>query len=304
MDWVEYSLEGLDDSLLWVLKDWSGGRKVRNVEDAFELAKLYPVWYEASKKRVFIFKDGQRILIKPNNNRAFNRRYYAWLKYLEIPKGRWVLITLTLNRSISKQDAWANINSWTSSFLKRMRDYLRKVKKASRFSYLWVVEPHRDGYPHVHILALFPFVDIERIYAWWKSESGQLSAFQGVDVEFIGSSENVREYVVKYLVKGHNRYWDFQKLPDGRVRVRSATLWMWYFRVKLFGMSRDIRRLKKRASGVEFVGFTSLGRVWELFYRPFGVSESVFWSGFIDMGGIERSSDWLPYLLGYPVGWY
>ena len=297
MDWVEYSLEDLDESLLWVLKDWSGGRKVRNVDHAFELAKLYPVWYEASKKRVFVFRDGRRLFISPNKNRAFNRRYYSWLKHLEIPKGRWVLITLTLNRSISKQDAWANINGWTSDFLHRMRVYLRKVKGFSRFSYLWVVEPHRDGYPHVHILALFPFVDIERIYSWWKSEGGQLSAFQGVDVEFIGSSENVREYLIKYLVKGHNRYWDFRKLPDGRVRVREATLWMWYFRVKLFGMSRDIRRPKRASSGVEFVGFTSLDRVWRLFYRPFGVSEDVFWSGFIDMGGIERASFWLPYLV-------
>jgi hypothetical protein len=299
MAWVEYRLDELDEEKLWVLKDWSGGRAVRNVENAFELAKLYPVWYEASKRRVFIFKDGKRLLIRPNNKRAFNRRYYAWLKHLDLPKGRWVLITLTLNREISKQDAWANINRWVSEFLQRMRVYLGKVKKASRFSYLWVVEPHRDDYPHVHILALFPFVDIERIYGWWKAEGKQLSAFQGVDVRFIGSAENVRDYVVKYLVKGHSRYWDYEKLPDGRVRVREATLWMWYFRVKLFGMSRDLRRPKRASSGVEFVGFTSLERVWELFYRPFGISEEVFWSGFIDMGGIERSDLWLSYLRAY-----
>jgi len=296
MAWVEYSLDGMDANLLWFLKDWSGGRQVRNVDNAFEYAKLYPVWYEASKRRVFVFRDGKRLLIRPNNKRAFNRRYYAWLKHLEIPKGRWVLITLTLNRQISKQDAWANINGWTSDFLQRMRVYLKKVKKVSRFSYFWVVEPHEDDYPHVHILAKFPFVDVQQIYKWWKAEGGQLSAFQGVDVEFIGSSENVREYLLKYLVKRHSKYWDFQRLSDGRVRVREATLWMWYFRVKLFGMSRDIRRSKRRSSGVELIGFTSLDWVWWLFYRPFGISEDVFWSGFIDMGGIERSSVWLPYL--------
>jgi hypothetical protein len=296
--WIEYSLDELDENLLWVLKDWSGGRKVRNVDNALEFAKLYPVWYELSKRRVFVFKDGQRILIRPNNKRAFNKRYYAWLKDLEIPKGRWVLITLTLNRSISKQDAWANINTWTSDFLRRMRAYLKKVKKVSRFSYFWVVEPHEDDYPHVHVLAKFPFVDVEQIHKWWKYEKGQLSAFQGVDIEFVGNAENVREYLLKYLVKMHHRYWDYQKLLDGRVRVREATLWMWYFRVKLFGMSRDIRRSKRQSSGVEFVGFTSLDRVWWLFYRPYRISEDVFWSGFIDMGGIERSSVWLPYLLG------
>jgi len=297
MAWIEYSLEGLDEEMLYVLKDWSGGRQVRNVENALQLAMLYPLWYEASKNRVFIFKDGQRILIRPNNKRAFNRRYYAWLKHLEIPKGRWVLITLTLNRSISKQDAWANINTWTSDFIRRMRAYLKKVKKVSRFSYFWVVEPHRDDYPHVHILAKFPFVDIEQIYAWWKTKDGQLSAFNGIDVQFIGSAENVRAYLIKYLVKGHSRYWDYQKLSDGRVRVREATLWMWYFRVKLFGMSRDLRRPKRVfLSAVVFVGFTTLERVWWLFYRPYRISEDVFWSGFIDAGGIEVDGIWLPYL--------
>ncbi len=302
MAWLEYSLDELDENLLWVLKDWSGGRKVRNVDNALQFAKLYPLWYELSKNRVFIFKDGQRILIRPNNKRAFNKRYYAWLKHLEIPNGRWVLITLTLKREISKQDAWANINSWTSDFLQRMRVYLQRVKKVSRFTYLWVVEPHQDDYPHVHILAKFPFIDVEQIYSWWRSEGVQLSAFNGVDVEFVGGAENVRAYLLKYLVKNHHKYWEYQKLPDGRVRVRPSTCYMWYFRVKLFGMSRDLRRPKRRASGVEFVGFTSLERVWWLFYRPFGISQEVFWSGFIDMGGIERHSVWLPYLRGYP--WY
>jgi hypothetical protein len=293
MGWIEYSLDGLDESMLWVVKDWAGGRKDRNFNGAIELAKLYPVWYQSSKRRVFVFRDGQRLLIRPNNKRAFNRRYYAWLKHLDIPKGRWVLLTLTLRRDIGLQDAWANINTWTSEFLQRMRVYLKKVKGVSQFSYFWVVEPHGDDFPHVHILAKFPFVDIERIYGWWKSEAGNLSAFQGVDVEFIGSSENVREYLLKYLVKRHHRYWDFEKLPDGRVRVRESTLWMWYFRVRLFGMSRDLRRPKRASSGVELLGFTTLDRVWELFYRPLGISEDVFWSGFIDMGGIERSYLWL-----------
>jgi hypothetical protein len=300
MAWLEYSLDELDENLLWVLKDWSGGRKVRNVDNALELAKLYPLWYESAKRRVLIFKDGQRILIRPNNKRAFNKRYYAWLKHLEIPNGRWVLITLTLKREISKQDAWANINTWTSDFLQRMRVYLRKVKKVSRFSYFWVVEPHQDDYPHVHILAKFPYTDVEQIYSWWRSEGVQLSAFNGVDVQFIGGAENVRAYLLKYLVKNHHRYWEYRKLPDGRVRVREATLWMWYFRVKLFGMSRDLRRPKKVPSGVQFIGFTSLERVWWLFYRPYRISEECFWSGFIDMGGIERPSVWLPYLRAYP----
>jgi hypothetical protein len=153
----------------------------------------------------------------------------------------------------------------------------------------------------VHILASFPFVDVEQIYAWWKSGDVQLSAFQGVDVEFIGRDvEKVKEYVLKYLVKNHDKYWRFYARGD-EVTVRLSTLFMWYFRVPLLFMSRSIRALARalrarfRAQFENsgefsvFVGISDFWLLWRLFYKPLKIPLSEFFKGFVECGGVERS---------------
>ena len=296
--WVEYSLDEVSEEGLEWLREWQG-REVRNSHNALHLAKHYVLWHEKKSRFLLLFKDegNKKLMIGMPKLRAFRKHHYAWIKYLDFPLGRpWVLITLTLKRSISLQDAWCYINSWTSAFLERFRDYVRKVKK-SKLSYLWVVEAHQDEYPHVHILCSFPFVPIEKIVEWWVDEQGNpLSAPQGVDVRFIGSFQNVKEYVVKYLVKGHYKYWAFYRDGD-KVKVRLSTLFLWYFRVKLFGMSRDLRRPKQsRASGFSFVGLVSTFSVWRVFYRSYNIAMPVMWLGLIDTGGAERDIFYLPYL--------
>ena len=305
---IEYSLDEVDVSKLKELSDFSGGRAVRNSHNALELAKLYPVWYEKYAKgrslKVYHFKDGKKISVSLPRLRAFRKNYYSWLKHIPLPNVRWVLLTLTLSRDISLQDAYANIGSWVRDFLQRFRVYLKKVKKFTQFHYFWVLEYHRDSYPHVHIICSFPFIEVEKIFEWWVDNEGkQLSQFQGVDVKFIGGSQNVKDYLLKYLVKQHSHYWAFHKLPGNRVRVKLATLFAWYFRVRIFGMSKSLLKLAKawRSSWVpspdcEFKGFTSSFHVWKAFYRTFNISPSMFWSGFIDMGSIERPDFYLPYL--------
>ncbi len=296
--WLEYSLEGLDEGSLKWLREWQG-RDARNSHNALRLAMLYPLWYQKKSRFLLLFKDKAKgkISVKMPKLRAFRKNHYAWIKALGFPPGRsWVLVTLTLKRDIDRQDAWANINRWTSAFLKRFRDYVQKVKK-SRLSYFWVVEPHADDYPHVHILASFPFVDVHKIWEWWVDENGNpLSEFQGVDIRFIGSFQNVVDYLVKYLIKGHNKYWVFYR--DGeKVKVRLATLFIWYFRVKLFGMSRDLRRPSKPSGGgSSFVGLVSLFSVWRVFYRPYNIAMPVMWLGLMDTGGIYRHLFYVRYL--------
>jgi len=327
-DWITFKLSELDRSLLKVLSDWSGGRDARNSHNALELARLFVLWFLLQLKRLPVIlkyvvpsvpkevkevtiehlkallgvPKKKSVVVRAPRYRAFRKGYYAWVKHLDLPKVNWVLITLTLSRDVRViQDAWAYISKQVSDFLHRFRVYLRKVKGFKEFHYIWVIEPHEDGYPHVHILASFPFVDVEQIYSWWKSEGVQLSAFQGVDVEFIGRDvERVKSYVLKYLVKGHHKYWGFYIRGD-EVTVRLSTLFMWYFRVPLLGMSRSIRALARavrsrfRAQfensgefGV-FVGISDFWLVWRLFYKPLKIPLSQFFLGFIDCGGVERS---------------
>ena len=326
-DWITFKLSELDKSLLRVLSDWSGGRDARNSHNALELAKLYVLWFLLQLKRLPVIlkhvvpsvpkevkemtiehlkallgvPKKKSVVVRAPRYRAFRKGYYAWVKHLDLPKVNWVLITLTLSRDVLvMQDAWAYISKQVSDFLHRFRVYLRKVKRFTEFHYIWAIEPHEDGYPHVHILASFPFVDVEQIYAWWKSEGVQLSAFQGVDVEFIGRDvERVKSYVLKYLVKGHHKYWSFYVRGD-EVTVRLSTLLMWYFRVPLLGMSRSIRalaravrsRFRAQSDGSEFgvfVGISDFWLLWRLFYKPLKIPLSEFFRGFVECGGVERS---------------
>jgi hypothetical protein len=333
-DWITFKLSELDPSLLKVLSDWSGGRDARNSHNALELARLFVLWFLFQLKRLPVIlkyvvpsvpkevkevtvehlkallgvPKKKSVVVRAPRYRAFRKGYYAWVKYVDLPRVPWVLITLTLSRSVlNMQDAWAYISKQVSDFLHRFRVYLRKVKRFTEFHYLWVLEPHQDGYPHVHILASFPFVDVEQIYSWWKSEGVQLSAFQGVDVEFIGRDvERVKAYVLEYLVKNHDKYWRFYLRGD-EVTVRLSTLLMWYFRVPLLGMSRSIRalaralraRARAHSDGSEFgvfVGISDFWHVWRLLYKPLKIPISQFFLGFLDCGGIER-----PWVLVYSL---
>ena len=248
---------------------------MRNSHNALELAKLYVLWYLKKLNSLPVFSFSGKAIVSMPKLRYFRRDHYAWLKYLEIPKLNWVLITLTLSRDISIQDAWAKVGTWLSDFLRRFRVYLKKKYGMEQFPYFAVPEPHSDGYPHIHPLVSFPFVKVEQIYKWWKdTRTGKsLSAFQGIDVEFIGrDKEKIKAYLLKYLVKSHHTYWSFSVSSDGQVRVRLSTLLMWYFRIRLFFMSRLLKRVAFETSQASLYGFVPISALYRFYYKPLGIA--------------------------------
>jgi hypothetical protein len=325
-DWITFKLSELDPSFLKVLSDFSGGRDARNSHNALELARLYVLWFILQLKRLPVIlryvvpsvpkevkevtidhlkallgvSKKHSVVVRAPRYRAFRKGYYSYVKYLDLPRVNWVLITLTVKRDIPKQDAIAYITRWVRDFLQRFRSYLRKVKRFTEFHYIWAIEPHDDGYPHVHILCSFPFVDVEQIYSWWRFEGGQLSAFQGVDVKFIGRDvERVKQYVLKYLVKNHNLYWSFSLRGD-EVKVREFTILAWYFRIPLLGMSKSIRKLARAlrsrflvqraqdGSHYVFVGISDFWLLWRLLYKPLKIPILEFFRSFFDCGSVEK----------------
>jgi hypothetical protein len=187
---------------------------------------------------------------------------------------------LTLSRDISIQDAWAYIGTWLSDFLRRFRVYLKKKYGIEQFLYFAVPEPHQDDYPHIHLIVAFPFVKVEQIYK---------SVFQGVDVQFIGrDTKKIKAYLLKYLVKSHHKYWSFSISSDGHVRVRLATLLMWYFRVRLFFMSRLLKRVSLQTSQSSLYGFIPISILYRAYYEPLGIAFSEFYRCFYDCGSLEK----------------
>jgi hypothetical protein len=315
-DWIEYDLSELQEDLLPIVTDFSGGRLARNVDNALQLAKLYPIWYEKKKRflKFYISEDGKYIRVVPDRVRALRKYYYSWVNNLKFPNGRkWVLITLTVGRHYSMQDAWCYINNWVSKFIYRFYNYLRRVKKFTDFQYIWCIEPHRDGYPHVHLLASFPFVPLETIIGWWRDHEGNpICAPHGVDVKFVRDFEQVKSYVVSYLVKGHSSYWSFYR-EGSKVTVRLSTLWIWYFRVQLLGVSRGLKAtLKQQEQGQDgqsnffldrsllyrglrfiFVGYVSFFSFWKTYFYKFPMAdiwEMLYLSGRITEDALHKDN--------------
>jgi len=285
-------------------------------EEIDEWASFYPLWYLTRFRLMSVFwsPSMKKVRVGVPRLRSHRSDYYSWIRFLPLPRnGYWYLLTLTLYRSISFHDAWKNINRWTSKFLHRFRVYL-KTKYQVEISYLWVVEVHRDGYPHVHILFMMPYVHelnfqrlLSKFQSYWVDDDGNpLCAPQGVDLKYLGRNvQAVRDYLLKYLVKDHHRYWRVVLLPDGKVAYRRSSALMWLFKVRLFGMSQDIRaNLRERESSRQkkaldyvFYGLVPANRLHKLFYKSNGVSYEEFVDGLPKHCVLEFPEDRLPVLV-------
>jgi hypothetical protein len=272
-------------------KGFSEMVKSLSEEELMEWVKLYPAWYVKGFRKFAVLHNPEekKVRVVIPKRRSHRSDYYAWIKRLPLPRGGyWYLLTLTFYRSVGLFRSWRSVNRWVSKFLNRFKSYLR-VRYGVVASYVWVVEVHRDGFPHVHVLFRMPFIkelDWRRLLAmfqsYWVDDDGNpLCAPNGVDLKYIGRDvKRVRDYVLKYLVKDHHKVWRIHVFPDGRVAFRLSTALIWLNRVRLFGMSLDIRgELREKgkgkpsgSSGWVWYGQVPSSRVYHLYYEPLGIS--------------------------------
>jgi hypothetical protein len=308
-----------DDPRLFRVHKKGFAGEIKGVSDEVvdEWGELYPAWYMKRFQKMIVLWSSveKKIRVMVPKVRTHRSDYYAWIKYLPLPEGGyWYLLTLTLYREVGFNRAWKNINRWTSKFLNRFRTYL-KTKYGVSPTYVWVVEVHMDGFPHVHILFRMPYIQelnipklVDMFYSYWVDDEGNnLCAFHGVDLEYIGRDvQRVKDYVLKYLVKNHHKYWRVQLLPNGMVAYRRSSACMWLYRVRLFGMSQDIRaKLKEREkSKGDFAGYTFFGtvaanRLHKLVYAPLGIPFEYWVENLPVVGWMEYSDVHLPEFCPY-----
>lgn len=118
---------------------------------------------------------------------------------------------------------------------------IRRVSKG--LEYVWVMEPHKSGYPHMHV-AIFGYVpkELQDRLCWLWSEKYQIgSAEHGIDfsVKSVKESiQSVRNYLMKYITKGIG--------GEGK-RTWSAEEWVYHalarkYHHRYIGMSMSISR--------------------------------------------------------------
>lgn len=231
----------------------------------------------------------KKAVIIPYHNR-YSKNYvdsiYARLKKLEKwskeeYKGKITMMTLTVaqkNKSISQclddlQEAKTNL------FMN-----LRQIRKEIGFlEYIWIIEPHKSGYPHCHVI-LFTHADIKefepRLQKLWAKKYQAGSLAHGLK---IGSDESdyknqdsyeqieyLAQYIFKYLAKTlmmglnpaymifHAEVWkkykpvknwrEVEKMPDGSYRLHSVGSGAY----RLWDSSRQLKEVMKYEKQEDF----------------------------------------------------
>lgn len=130
---------------------------------------------------------------------------------------------------------------------KNLSMVLRKPDSLGKFDYLSIMEPHKTGYPHLHVPIFAEVSDPlqEKIGNLWEGY-GAGSAEHGVNFSFRESRtdiSSIRNYLLKYLSKGltgtGSRFGD-ESLTPGQW-VFQALVWRHHWRI--FGSSRNLSQV-------------------------------------------------------------
>ena len=125
----------------------------------------------------------------------------------------------------TSREAWWQISGWATSLMARIRDYGRRGKgrdvivcpgarwlqdaaeraydpfsrPPSLIRYAWVVEPHKSGRPHLHIVASCDFVSS----SWLRRVWGQIvgSEVRWCKIRRVRNASGISRYLSKYISK-------------------------------------------------------------------------------------------------------
>ena len=148
---------------------------------------------------------------------------------------------------------------------KRLRMALRQYLPSNR--YVWIMEPHKTGYPHLHVI-IFEGVNKETqaaISRLWSKKYKAGSADHGVNFAIKTPDESIRSmrnYLMKYVAKGFtstgSKFGEGDTWGTGEL-VFNALVWEYKWRI--FGASRGLSKVmqhvKKTDCGVSYSYFAT-----------------------------------------------
>lgn len=224
--------------------------KTFRTRDESRLLLRFSAYLDHAAQSRIIVATGDDIYNIPYTTR-FSRQYrrkqiarmYRVEEYLKKENKHSVVTMLTLTgyqRGLSRATVFSNIRTSLRLFLDRLRKMCRDIQ------YMWVMEPHRSGYPHVHV-AIFGYVpqDVrDRLSRLWAEKYKVGSIAHGINFTMSNAREgikSVRNYLMKYITKGIGG--ETRWTPEERLYF--ATAWDGHYR--LISMSRSLSAFISRA---------------------------------------------------------
>lgn len=151
-------------------------------------------------------------------------RLQDWYKEHKTPVYLLSLTTSSKDKSIKEafvilREGWKNLSHAIRNF---------RQEKGTDIEYIYVYEPHKSGYPHMHVVLFgnLTDTDIERLRRLWSDKYKIGSYEHGLNISAPRKQdeiEHVRAYVLKYIQKTM----DFENMTVPHF-VFLAVLWSFY----------------------------------------------------------------------------
>lgn len=153
-----------------------------------------------------------------------------------------IMLTMTLqpSRFEGVVDAFEKMAAERNVLLRRIELNLKR-----KFDFLWVVEPHDSGYPHLHLIVFAGWIPhIEELAKWWENRGMGLA--NGFDwsrpVRGARARKKVVQYITKYATKALRRDDDDVPVEGDNAPVKKG-LWgglLWSSGKRSYGCSRPV----------------------------------------------------------------
>lgn len=155
-------------------------------------------------------------------------------------------ITLTTRQTCF--DRYEEQYNYLRDAYQRLRLNIKKMK--GTVNYIWVIEPHKSGFVHIHMMFFCTFTtdEKERLMSLWCDKYG-IGVRQAQDVREIEIDrvKYLRTYLFKYLAKT----WQKGTMQDDHLLTHNAVLWSMGRRESIFrgmrsyGTSQELTKIMK-----------------------------------------------------------
>lgn len=136
---------------------------------------------------------------------------------------RFITLTVAAGKYESPEAAWHETRRQVPELIRKIR------KEVGSIEYARVLEVHKSGYPHYHLLVRSPFIEQHLLSKWWC----HLTAAFIVDIRKVNPDQKVAEYIGKYLTKqlkvpftNRRVTWSKGFFPEKPERITELRCWM------------------------------------------------------------------------------
>ena len=171
-------------------------RSCGSVWKSFRKAEATPGGIE-ERRLVMMTACGLRVCEKCGNKNRERR-----CKRVLGPWGSFFTLTLP-HREMGLRFAWERVHAWLRRFTIKLRRWVRgdagQSFKGESFEYAWALEPHKSGYPHVHLVTSSRFIPWAVVKSLWNESTGyHASSMKAKRVDDVGG---VSQYLAAYISK-------------------------------------------------------------------------------------------------------